>query len=76
EVVEFILSSQMDLQGRMIQTRQLHSLCSWCIRNKYRTGDGCDYAGTHYIDKHYNPVAAPKQQECNGTQTACKLRHR
>jgi phage-related protein len=25
---------------------QLHSLCTWCIRNKYRTGDGCDYAGT------------------------------
>lgn len=46
EAVEFTLSSPMDLQGLMIPTRQLHSLCTWCIRNKYRSGDGCDYAGS------------------------------
>lgn len=28
EVVEFTLSSPMDLQGLMIPTRQLHSLCT------------------------------------------------
>ena len=74
QVVEFALSSPMDLQGLMIPTRQLHSLCTWCIRNKYRTGDGCDYAGTRYFDKNNNPVDDPSRDECNGTLTACKLR--
>lgn len=74
EVVEFTLSSPMDLQGLMIPTRQLHSLCTWCIRNKYRSGDGCDYAGTRYFDKYNNPVDDPSLDECSGTLTACKLR--
>ena len=74
ETVEFTLSSPMDLQGLMIPTRQLHSLCTWCIRNKYRTGDGCDHAGTRYFDKNNNPVSDPSLDECNGTLTACELR--
>ena len=75
EVVAFTLSSPMDLQGLMIPTRQLHSLCTWCIRNKYRSGDGCDYAGTRYFDKHNARVNDPSLDECPGTLTACKLRH-
>lgn len=74
ESIEFVLTSPMDLQGLMVPTRQLHSLCTWCIRNKYRTGDGCDYAGTLYLDKNNNPVSDPSLDECNGTLTACKLR--
>lgn len=74
EVVEFALSSPMDLQGLLIPTRQLHSLCTWCIRNKYRTGDGCDYAGTRYFDRNNKPVSDPSLDQCNGTLTACKLR--
>lgn len=74
EVVAFKLSSPMDLQGLMIPTRQLHSLCTWCIRNKYRSGDGCDYAGARCFDKHNNPVDDPSLDECSGTLTACKLR--
>ncbi|UJD93775.1 phage minor tail protein L [Lelliottia amnigena] len=74
EVIEFTLSSPMDLQGLMIPTRQLHSLCTWCIRNKYRTGDGCDYSGTLYFDKNNKPVNDPSLDECSGTLSACKLR--
>lgn len=74
ESIEFVLDSPMSLQGKMIPTRQLHSLCTWCMRNKYRTGDGCDYAGTRYFDKNNNPVSDPSLDECNGTLTACKLR--
>lgn len=48
---------------------------TFVIRNKYRTGDGCDYAGTRYFDKNNNPVSDPSLDECNGTLTACKLRH-
>lgn len=72
--VEFTLSSPMDLQGLMIPTRQLHSLCTWCIRGKYRSGDGCDYAGTRYFDKFNNQVEDPSLDQCSGTLTGCKLR--
>jgi len=74
ESVEFILTSPMDLQGLMIPTRQLHSLCTWCIRNQYRSGDGCDYAGTSYFDLNNYPVDDPSLDVCNGTLTACRLR--
>ena len=74
ESVEFALSSPMDLQGMMIPTRQYHSICTWCIRNQYRSGDGCDYAGAKYFDKNNKPVDDPSQDVCNGTLTACKLR--
>lgn len=74
ETVEFILTSPMDLQGLMIPTRQLHSLCTWCIRNKYRSGDGCDYAGSKYFDMNNKPVGDPSLDACNGTLTACKMR--
>lgn len=75
EIIEFALSSPMDLQGLMIPTRQLHSMCTWCIRGKYRSGDGCDYAGTKYFDRHGNPVDDPSLDECSGLlSTGCKLR--
>lgn len=74
ETVEFILTSPMDLQGLMIPTRQLHSLCTWCIRNKYRSGDGCDYAGSKYFDMNNKPVGDPSLDACIGTLTACKMR--
>lgn len=74
ELVEFTLSSPMDLQGVLIPTRQYHSLCTWCIRNKYRSGDGCDYTGTRYFDKNNKPVDDPSKDICNGTLSACKLR--
>jgi lambda family phage minor tail protein L len=72
--VEFAISSPMDLQGLMIPTRQMHSLCVWCARGKYRTGDGCDYAGTRYFDDKNNPVDDPSLDECSGTMRGCKLR--
>ncbi|MCX3082841.1 phage minor tail protein L [Klebsiella michiganensis] len=74
ESVEFTLSSPMDLQGLMIPTRQYHSICTWCIRNQYRSGDGCDYADTRYFDKDNKPIDDPSKDVCNGTLSACKLR--
>jgi len=72
--VEFTLSSPMDLQGLQIPTRQLHAVCTWCMRGKYRSGDGCDYAGTNYFDKFNNPVDDPALDVCSGSVTGCKLR--
>lgn len=74
EAIEFTLASPMDLQGIMIPTRQLHSICTWCIRNKYRSGDGCDYTGQRYFDNNNTPVTDPALDVCNGTLSACKLR--
>jgi len=72
--IEFVLSSPMDLQGMMLPTRQMHSICVWCTRGKYRTGDGCDYAGTRYFDEKNNTVDDPSLDKCSGTLTGCKLR--
>lgn len=74
EAVEFTLSSPMDMQGLQLPTRQLHSMCTWSLRNQYRTGNGCDYAGFNCFDLNNNPVDDPSLDKCNGTLTACKLR--
>ncbi|MEQ4788656.1 phage minor tail protein L, partial [Morganella morganii] len=76
EVIEFDLASPMDLQGVLIPTRQLHSMCTWCIRGKYKSGDGCDYAGQNgWFDKHGNPVDDPAQDQCSGMLgNGCTLR--
>ena len=74
EQVQFTLSSPMDLQGLQIPTRQLHSMCSWCMRGKYRSGDGCDYDGTLYFDKDNNPVDDPSLDVCSGNLTGCRVR--
>ncbi|HAT2830167.1 phage minor tail protein L [Klebsiella oxytoca] len=73
-VVEFELASPMDLEGLMIPTRQYHAVCSWCIRNQYRSGDGCDYAGTRYFDRNNKPVSDPSKDVCSGTVAGCKAR--
>ncbi len=36
ESIHFALSSPADLQGIQIPTRQIHSLCTWCMRGLYR----------------------------------------
>ena len=74
ETVSFTLASPMDLQGVMIPSRQLHALCTWCIRNQYRSGEGCDYSGKRYFDNDNQPVTNPALDVCNGTLSACKLR--
>lgn len=73
--IEFTLSSPMNLDGLKLPTRQMHSMCTWCIRGKYRSGDGCDYAGGKYFDKFGNQVDDPSKDECSGLlSTGCKVR--
>ncbi|WP_413732352.1 phage minor tail protein L [Sodalis sp. RH20] len=73
EQIQFALSSPADLQGIMIPTRQIHSLCTWCIRNRYR-GPECGYTGSAYFDIDDNPVDDPSKDACGGLMTSCKLR--
>jgi lambda family phage minor tail protein L len=75
ETVEFELASPADLRGLQIPTRQIHSLCTWCSRGWYRTGKGCDYAGTRYFDENGQPVDDPSQDKCGGLLSDCQKRH-
>lgn len=74
EAVEFELASPADLRGVKIPTRQIHSMCTWCSRGWYRTGKGCDYAGTNYFDERGNPVDDPSRDKCGGLVSDCKKR--
>lgn len=74
EVVTWALSSPADLQGLVIPTRQITSLCEWALRGQYRSGDGCTYNGTAYFDAKGNPVADPALDVCGGCLSDCRKR--
>lgn len=74
EVVTWGLSSPADLQGLVIPTRQITSLCEWALRGQYRSGDGCTYNGTAYFDAKGNPVADPALDVCGGCLSDCRKR--
>ncbi|MDC9615587.1 phage minor tail protein L [Xenorhabdus khoisanae] len=74
ESVQFALSSPADLQGIQIPTRQIHSLCTWCMRGLYRKSP-CGYTGTQYFDEEGNPTDDPSKDVCSGLlSTGCELR--
>ncbi|PHM26169.1 phage minor tail protein L [Xenorhabdus innexi] len=72
--VHFALSSPADLQGIQIPTRQIHSLCTWCMRGQYRQSP-CNYTGTRYFDEEGNPTDDPSRDVCGGLMRDCKLRY-
>ncbi|QIB84485.1 phage minor tail protein L [Enterobacter sp. T2] len=74
EVVSWSLSSPADLQGLVIPTRQITSLCEWALRGQYRSGDGCTYNGTAYFDAKGNQVSDPALDVCGGCLSDCRKR--
>jgi lambda family phage minor tail protein L len=74
ESVQFLLSSPADLQGIKIPTRQIHSLCTWCMRGQYRQSP-CGYTGDRYFDERGQPTDNPEQDACGGLMSDCKARH-
>lgn len=74
EVVTWVLSSPADLQGLVIPTRQITSLCEWALRGQYRSGDGCTYIGTAYFDAKGNAVSDPALDVCGGCLSDCRKR--
>jgi lambda family phage minor tail protein L len=74
EVVTWALSSPADLQGQVIPSRQITSLCEWSMRGQYRSGDGCTYNGTTYFDAKGNQVADPALDACGGCLSDCRKR--
>ncbi len=72
--IHFALSSPADLQGIRIPTRQIHSLCTWCMRGLYRKSP-CNYMGDRYFDEDGNPTHDPSRDSCGGLMSDCKARH-
>ncbi|MDC9606634.1 phage minor tail protein L [Xenorhabdus griffiniae] len=73
ENIQFSLSSPADLQGIKIPTRQIHSLCTWCIRGQYRKSP-CGYTDTRYFDGKGHPTDDPAKDSCGGLMSDCKKR--
>lgn len=82
-VVEFLLGSAIDVQGRMIPGRQvIQGYCSF----RYRTFNGtefvynqgsaaCPYTGDNFFDAQGNAVSDPTQDKCGKRLTlGCKKR--
>ena len=70
EVVEFELSSPLDLEGEQLPRRQIiPNICSW----EYRSAD-CGYTGRAVADDNDVPTDDPAKDRCSGRLSACKLR--
>lgn len=78
EIVEFRLSSPIDLDGLVIPTRQITGLCTWACRDEYKKGNGCMYNPTHYgnrmFDADGNPVTDEALDKCSGLLSDCIAR--
>lgn len=72
--VDFELCSPFDVQSLQLPTRQITPVCTWCMRGWYRTGTGCDYAGSNYFLKDGTPTNNPALDVCGGRMSDCKLR--
>ncbi|RVU75141.1 phage minor tail protein L [Pantoea dispersa] len=73
-VIEFELCSPFDIQSLQLPSRQITPVCTWCMRGWYRTGTGCDYAGTRYFAKDGTPTDDPSKDVCGGRLADCKAR--
>jgi lambda family phage minor tail protein L len=69
-VVEFSLSSALDLSGRKLPARQIiGAVCQW----RYR-GPECGYAGDSYFTRNNYPTSDPTQDACGGRLACCRAR--
>lgn len=72
--IDFELCSPFDIQSLQLPTRQITPNCTWAMRGWYRSGTGCDYAGTDYFLKDGTPTNDPGLDVCGGRLSDCKLR--
>lgn len=74
EMVEFVLSSPLNFDGKMLPGRQiLASMCPFLWKGGYR-GPYCGYTGNRYFDKNDNAVSDPALDKCGGRVNSCKIR--
>lgn len=74
EMVEFELTTAIDLNGEQLPGRQIIAgTCGWLIRGGYR-GPYCGYNGPPVADVNDQPTDDPAQDQCGGRVGSCKLR--
>lgn len=74
EVVEFELTTAIDLNGEQLPGRQvIAGVCGWLIRGGYR-GPFCGYTGPAVADANDVPTTDPSRDQCGGRVRSCKLR--
>lgn len=72
ENVSFQLANPLDLDGLLIPSRQITTVCTWACRNQYRTGNGCTYNGPRHVKKDGTPTDDPALDQCPGSWDACE----
>lgn len=74
EVVEFALSSALDVDGQKLPGRPIIAgVCGWLRKGGYR-GPYCGYTGNLMFDLEGNPVTDPARDRCSGLLSDCKKR--
>lgn len=74
QVVEFELTTAIDLNGEQLPRRQIIAgLCGWVTIGGYR-GPYCSYTGPAVADADDNPTDDPSRDQCGGRVRSCKLR--
>lgn len=69
DVVEFELTSKLDLVNLALPRRSVIEHCPW----RYR-GEECGYTGTNYFDANNKSVASAAQDVCGKRYSSCALR--
>ncbi|WP_250528847.1 phage minor tail protein L [Caballeronia sp. ATUFL_F1_KS4A] len=69
-VVEFALSSALDLSGRKLPSRRIiASVCQWTYR-----GPECGYTGDKYFTRGNSPTLNKDEDACGGRLACCRVR--
>ncbi|WP_147112082.1 phage minor tail protein L [Tateyamaria sp. syn59] len=80
DMIEFRLSSALDLEDVVLPRRQVLNYCQWAYRRARSDGSfdysnaTCPYVGMSYFDATGNPVSDPRQDRCRRQLSDCKLR--
>ncbi|SAK69449.1 phage minor tail protein L [Caballeronia pedi] len=70
-LVEFSLSSALDLSGRKLPARQIiGSVCQWTYG-----GTECGYEGPPYFTRNNSPTDKPEEDACGKRLACCRRRH-
>ena len=69
QLVEFELTSKLDLTNLALPGRQIMEYCPW----RYR-GAECGYRGTAYFDVNDNVVNSASQDVCGKRYNSCRIR--
>ena len=80
QLVEFELTSKLDLTNLQLPRRKVLEHCPWVYRgqmpdaNQLQQGGECGYRGTRHFDINDNPVTSEADDVCGKRFSSCALR--